>query len=104
MNEQELFAENEVYNEETNSLVRRIEGDIAYIDPPYTVTQYVSAYHMLDTIAKYDSPNIKGVGGKRGRGNKNSLYAQRTKWNVNTKLNNYFKEHRLVNSIENLKL
>ena len=79
MNQQELFAENDVYNEETNSLVRRIEGDIAYIDPPYTVTQYVSAYHMLDTIAKYDSPNIKGVGGKRGRGNKNSLYAQRTK-------------------------
>ncbi len=79
MNEQELFAENDVYNEETNSLVRRIEGDIAYIDPPYTVTQYVSAYHMLDTIAKYDSPDIKGIGGKRGRGNKNSLYAQRTK-------------------------
>lgn len=79
MNQQELFAENEVYNEETNRLVRRIEGDIAYIDPPYTVTQYVSAYHMLETIAKYDSPDIKGVGGKRGRGNKNSLYAQRTK-------------------------
>jgi len=79
MNEQELFSQNDVYNEETNSLVRKIEGDIAYIDPPYTVTQYVSAYHMLDTIAKYDSPEIKGVGGKRGRGNKNSLYAQRTK-------------------------
>ncbi len=70
MNEQELFTENYVYNEDTNSLVRRIEGDIAYIDPPYTVTQYVSAYHMLDTIAKYDSPEIKGVGGKRGRGDK----------------------------------
>ncbi|HEY9059183.1 MAG TPA: DNA adenine methylase [Pseudobacteroides sp.] len=79
INQQELFAQNDVYNEETNSLARRIEGDIAYIDPPYTVTQYVSAYHMFETIAKYDSPDIKGVGGKRGRGNKNSLYAQRTK-------------------------
>lgn len=79
INEEELFSKNnEVYNEDTNKLIRRIEGDIAYIDPPYTVTQYVSAYHMLDTIAKYDSPEIKGVGGKRGRGNKNSLYAQRT--------------------------
>ncbi len=79
MNEQKLFDQNDVYNEETNNLVRRIEGDIAYIDPPYTVTQYVSAYHMFETIAKYDSPDIKGVGGKRERGDKNSLYAQRTK-------------------------
>ncbi|EAE5213445.1 Dam family site-specific DNA-(adenine-N6)-methyltransferase [Listeria monocytogenes] len=68
----------EIYNEDTNDLVRRISGDIAYIDPPYTVTQYVSAYHMLETIAKYDFPEIKGIGGKRGRGNKNSLYARRT--------------------------
>jgi modification methylase llaI len=70
--------ENYVYCEDTNKLVREISGDIAYIDPPYTVTQYVSAYHMFETIAKDDSPTIKGVGGKRGRGDKNSLYAQRT--------------------------
>ncbi|HDU7439123.1 TPA: DNA adenine methylase [Listeria monocytogenes] len=69
------YNKHEVFNEDTNKLVRRISGDIAYIDPPYTVTQYVSAYHMLETIAKYDFPEIKGVGGKRGRGNKNSLYA-----------------------------
>ncbi|MGY0271552.1 hypothetical protein ACW2AE_07760 [Limosilactobacillus fermentum] len=25
----------------------------------------MSAYHMLETIAKYDYPTIKGVGGKR---------------------------------------
>jgi len=71
------YFEHEVFNEDTNKLVRRISGDIAYIDPPYTVTQYVSAYHMLETIAKYDFPVIKGVGGKRDRGNKNSLYARR---------------------------
>lgn len=65
------------YSEDTNQLVRRIEGDIAYIDPPYTVTQYVSAYHLLETLAKYDYPTIAGVGGKRGRGDKNSLYARR---------------------------
>ena len=69
---------NEVLSRDTNELVREIEGDIAYIDPPYTVTQYISAYHMLETVAKYDAPAIKGIGGKRGRGDKNSLYAQRT--------------------------
>nr|WP_277600409.1 Dam family site-specific DNA-(adenine-N6)-methyltransferase [Veillonella ratti] len=51
---------------------------MAYIDPPYTVTQYISAYHMLETLAKYDNPVIKGVGGKRDRENKNSLYSQRS--------------------------
>lgn len=70
--------DNVVLSKDTNELVKEIEGDIAYIDPPYTVTQYISAYHMLETVAKYDSPIIKGIGGKRGRGDKNSLYAQRT--------------------------
>lgn len=79
INEVKLYADNVLYNEDTNKLVRKISGDIAYIDPPYTVTQYISAYHMFETLAKYDYPAIKGVGGKRGRGDKNSLYAQRTK-------------------------
>ena len=74
----ERLNENTILCEDANKLVRGISGDIAYIDPPYTVTQYISAYHMLETIAKDDSPKIKGVGGKRGRGDKNSLYAQRT--------------------------
>lgn len=79
INEVALNAENMIYNMDTNVLVRNIRGDIAYIDPPYTVTQYVSAYHMFETLARYDNPSIKGVGGKRGREDKNSLYAQRTK-------------------------
>lgn len=72
------IKEHSILCEDTNKLIRKIDGDIAYIDPPYTVTQYVSAYHMLETIAKDDAPVIKGVGGKRGRGDKNSLYAQRS--------------------------
>lgn len=79
INEVSLHADNVILNRDINELVREISGDIAYLDPPYTVTQYVSAYHMLETLTKYDNPNIKGVGGKRGRGDKNSLYAQRTK-------------------------
>lgn len=79
INEAQLHANNLIFNEDTNKLVREIKGDIAYIDPPYTVTQYISAYHMFETLARYDYPTIKGVGGKRGRGDKNSLYAQRTK-------------------------
>lgn len=78
INRVDALKENTVYCEDTNKLIKEISGDIAYIDPPYTVTQYVSAYHMLETIAKDDTPIITGIGGKRGRGDKNSLYAQRT--------------------------
>ncbi|HGH0895063.1 TPA: DNA adenine methylase, partial [Staphylococcus pseudintermedius] len=56
---------NKVYNEDTNKLVKSIEGDIAYIDPPYTTTQYVNSYHVLETIAKYDYPEIFGKTGRR---------------------------------------
>ncbi|MCH5343441.1 MAG: DNA adenine methylase [Acetatifactor sp.] len=58
-------AENQVYNENTNALVRRISGDIAYIDPPYTTTQYTNSYHLLETIARYDYPEIFGKTGRR---------------------------------------
>lgn len=73
----DCLKNNIVYNENANELARKVSGDIVYIDPPYTVSQYVSAYHMLETIAKYDYPEIKGVAGKRGRGDKNSLYARK---------------------------
>lgn len=65
------------YNKETNQLVKSIHGDIAYLDPPYSVTQYASAYHMLETISRYDFPYIKGIGGKRDRGKNVSLYSRK---------------------------
>lgn len=70
---------NMVFNEDTNFLVRYIKGDIAYIDTPYTVTQYSSAYHILETIAKYDSPEIGGKTGRRKRNRRMSEYSRRQK-------------------------
>jgi adenine-specific DNA-methyltransferase len=51
----------QVFNEDSNVLVKRIEGDILYLDPPYNTRQYGANYHMLNTIAKYDDfvPNGK---------------------------------------------
>lgn len=59
------IKENQLYNEDTNKLVRKISGDIAYIDPPYTTTQYANSYHVLETIARYDYPQIFGKTGRR---------------------------------------
>ncbi len=46
------------YNEDANNLIKQISWDILYIDPPYNSRQYLPNYHLLETIAKYDSPEI----------------------------------------------
>lgn len=46
------------YNEDANVLIRKIKGDILYIDPPYNHRQYGSNYHILNVIAKYDFDSI----------------------------------------------
>lgn len=57
---------NKVSNENANLLMRKdIKADIVYIDPPYTITQYTNSYHVLETIAKYDNPEIFGKTGRR---------------------------------------
>lgn len=70
---------NTIYKENSNALLRKIQGDILYIDPPYTVTQYASAYNILETISLQDTPYIKGVGGKRDKGDCVSNYCYKKK-------------------------
>nr|WP_315147715.1 DNA adenine methylase [uncultured Flavobacterium sp.] len=55
----------EVFNEDSNVLIKKIEGDILYLDPPYNARQYGSNYHILNTIAKYDTFTPKGKTGLR---------------------------------------
>jgi len=54
-----------VFNEDSNELIKKIEGDILYLDPPYNARQYGSNYHILNTIAKYDKFTPKGMTGLR---------------------------------------
>ena len=56
---------NYCFNEDANQLIDRIEGDILYLDPPYNTRQYAPNYHLLETISKYDQPEIKGITGMR---------------------------------------
>ena len=57
--------ENQCFNENSVILLEKIEADIFYLDPPYNQRQYAPNYHLLETIAKYDNPEIKGVTGLR---------------------------------------
>ena len=54
-----------VYNEDANELIKKIEGDILYLDPPYNSRQYGANYHLLNTIAEYQSFTPKGKTGLR---------------------------------------
>lgn len=67
----------EVYNEDINVLVRKISGDILYLDPPYNHRQYLSNYHLLETIARYDNPEIRCKTGLRNTDDGKSKYCSK---------------------------
>lgn len=55
----------DAYNEDINCLIKRISGDVLYLDPPYNARQYCANYHVLETISKYDDPVLSGKTGLR---------------------------------------
>lgn len=74
---------NTIYNKDSNELLRKINGDVLYIDPPYTVTDYNSAYHVLESISKYDYPTIGGITGRRKEITKKSKYTKKKQALIN---------------------
>lgn len=66
--------ENRVYNMNSMDLIDEIDTDILYLDPPYNERQYLPNYHLIETIAKYDYPEIHGVSGMRDYENKKSKF------------------------------
>lgn len=70
-------ADNKMYNENSNDLIRKIKGDILYLDPPYNGRQYAQYYHVLETIALYDNPELTGITGQRKIKDKQSKYCSK---------------------------
>lgn len=66
-----------VYNENSMNLLDRINVDILYLDPPYNNRQYAPNYHLLETIALYDNPNIVGITGMREYKEKKSEFCNK---------------------------
>ena len=52
---------NKAFNEDANTLIKRIKADIVYIDTPYNSRQYASNYHLLENVARNNQPILKGV-------------------------------------------
>lgn len=67
------------YNMDSLELARQITSDLTYLDPPYNGRQYLPNYHILETIARYDNPTIRGVTGVRVDPEKMSDYCKKGK-------------------------
>ncbi|MDD5638569.1 MAG: DNA adenine methylase [Candidatus Pacebacteria bacterium] len=75
----ESNLEHQIYQEDSNKIISDLEGDILYIDPPYNTRQYASNFHILETLARWDNPQIYGKTGLRTYESQKSAYSQRTK-------------------------
>jgi adenine-specific DNA-methyltransferase len=82
--------ENQVFNTYAEKLVLEVSGDVLYLDPPYNGRQYISNYHLLETIARYDYPKLLGVTGTRAGENGKSAFC--SKKTVASTLDNIIKD------------
>ncbi|AXK51617.1 DNA adenine methylase [Spiroplasma alleghenense] len=66
-----------IFNEDSNKLVKKIESDVIYIDPPYNARQYVNFYHVLENLVNWDKPNeFEGSSMKFKRNHLKSEYSR----------------------------
>lgn len=72
-----VHDENQCFNEDINKLIRQINCDLLYLDPPYNSRQYCDAYHLLENVARWQKPKLDGVAKKMDRSNLKSDYCTR---------------------------
>jgi len=65
---------NRCFNKNANELVKEINADLIYIDPPYNSRQYSDTYHLLENVARWEKPPVYGVGLKYDRTDLKSEY------------------------------
>lgn len=69
-------VKNEIHNKDANLLVRDIECDVLYLDPPYNSRQYCDAYHLLENLSLWNKPEVFGVAKKFDRSKIKSDYSK----------------------------
>ena len=73
----ELKNKNDIYCKDANELVREIEADVFYIDPPYNARQYVNFYHVLENLVLWQKPEeLEGNSMKFKRNHLKSEYSR----------------------------
>lgn len=62
---------------DANELIKKINADIIYLDPPYNSRQYINFYHVLENLVKWDKPTeFEGISMKFKRDNLKSGYSR----------------------------
>ncbi len=56
---------NTALNMDAHLALGSLTGQVLYLDPPYNARQYLPNYHVLETVARYDNPPVRGVTGQR---------------------------------------
>lgn len=90
-------ATSSCYNEDANSLVEKLEGDILYLDPPYNNRQYSSNYHILNYIASYDFSIKKSLDKNTGE-----MLESKTGLSEDYNRSNYSKKSEALKSLDDL--
>lgn len=54
-----------IYCGYAEEIASHLEADVCYVDPPYIKRQYAANYHILETIAREDTPEAIGDSGLR---------------------------------------
>lgn len=67
---------NKCYNCDFSELLSK-RCDLLYADPPYNSREYLPNYHILETIARYDYPEIHGVTGMRNYDEQKSVFCKK---------------------------
>lgn len=93
---------NQCFNEDANNLVKRIEADLVYIDPPYNSRQYCDSYHLLENVARWEKPAVFGVAKKMDRTGMKSQYCSSNATRVFETLINDIKANYILLSYNNM--
>jgi adenine-specific DNA-methyltransferase len=62
---------------DADQLVDELECDLLYLDPPYNQRQYIDNYHVLENIARWEKPPLRGKTRKFPRDHLKSPYSSR---------------------------
>jgi len=70
---------NKVFLGDSTTFINKVKADVLYMDPPYNSRQYAPNYHVLESISRYDFPEVRGVSGMRDYSDQKSNFCIKSK-------------------------
>lgn len=67
----------EINKQDANIFAEGLNCEVLYMDPPFNERQYITNYHLLETIALWDKPEVYGKSGLRPYKDERSAYCSK---------------------------